>query len=107
MKKKKYSIIVGQMYGTNCMWIEYHSCYTNTIYVNIIHDKNDIDKLKNLNIQTGSRSSFDSINELIKLAIKNAMILPISQVEIISKIREKTCICYHNFSYISYTNTKD
>ena len=107
MKKKSYSIIVGQMYGTNCMWIEYHSCYTNTIYVNIIHDKNDIDKLKNLNIQTGSRSSFDSINELIKLAIKNAMILPISQVGLISKIREKICICYHNFSYISYINTKD
>lgn len=107
MKKKKYSIIVGQMYGTDCMWIEYHSCYTNTIYVNIIHDKNDIDKLKNLNIQTGSKSSFDSINELIKIAIKNAMILHISQVEIISKIREKICICCNDFSYISYINTKD
>lgn len=107
MKKKKYSIIVGQMYGTDCMWIEYHSCYSNTIYVNIIHDKNDIDKLKNLNIQTGSRGSSDSINKLITLAIKNAMILPISQVEIISKMRERTCICYNNFSYISYINTKD
>lgn len=104
MKKKKYSIIVGQMYGTDCMWIEYHSCYTNTIYVNIIHDKNDIDKLTVLNIQTGSRSSFDSVNELIKLAMKNAMILPISQVEIISKIRERVCICYNNFSYISHIN---
>lgn len=91
MKKKKYSIIVGQMYGTDCMWIEYHSCYTNTIYVNIIHDKNDIDKLKNLNIQTGSKSSIDSINELIKLAIKNAMILPISQVGIVSKMRFSMC----------------
>lgn len=107
MKKKKYSIIVGQMYGTNCMWIEYHSCFTDTIYVNIIHNKDDIDKLKNLNIQTGSKSSFDSINELIKLAMKNAMMLHISQIEIISKIRDKICNCYHNFSYISYTNTKD
>lgn len=107
MKKKKYSIIVGQMHGTDCMWIEYHSCYTNTIYVNIIHDKNDIDKLKVLNIQTGSRSSFDSVGELIKLAIKNAMILPISQVEIISKMRERLCICYNDFSYIDYINTKD
>lgn len=107
MKKKKYSIIVGQMYGTGCMWMEYHSYYTNTIYVNIIHDKNDIDKLKKLNIQTGSRSSFDSVNELIKLAIKNALILPISQVEIISKMRERVCICYNNFSYISFTNTKN
>lgn len=95
------------MSETNCMWIEYHSCYTNTIYVNIIHDKNDIDKLKNLNIQTGSKSSFDSINELIKIAIKNAMILHISQAEIISKIREKICICYNNFSYISNINTKE
>ena len=107
MKKKKYSIIVGQMSETNCMWIEYHSCFTDTIYVNIIHDKNDIDKLKNLNIQTGSKSSFDSINELIKLAMKSAMMLHISQAETISKIREKICICYHNFSYISYINTKD
>lgn len=107
MKKEKYSIIVGQMSGTDCMWIEYHSCFTNTIYVNIIHDKNDIDKLKNLNIQTGSKSSFDSINGLIRLAIKNAMILHISQEGIISKIREKMCICYNNFSYISYIHTKD
>lgn len=107
MKKKKYSVIIGQMSGTDCMWIEYHSCFTDTIYVRIIHDKNDIDKMKNLNIQTGSRSSFDSVNELIKLAMKNAMILPISQVEIISKIREKVCICYNNFSYISCINTKD
>lgn len=107
MKKKKLSIIVGQMYETDCMWVEYHSCYTNTIYVNIIHDKNDIDKLKVLNIQTGSRSSFTSVNELIKLAIKDAMMLPISQVEIISKMRERICICYNNVSYISYINTKD
>ena len=107
MKKEKYSIIVGKMSGTDCMWIEYHSCFTDTIYVNIIHDKDDIDKLKNLNIQTGSKSSFDSINELIRLAIKNAMILHISQGGIISKIREKLCICCNNFSYISYINTKD
>ena len=106
MKKEKYSIIVGKISGVNSMWIEYHSCFTDTIYVNIIHNENDIDKMKNLNIQAGSKSACDSINEIIKIAIKDAMILHISQVEIISKIREQVCICCNNFSYISYINTK-
>ena len=107
MLTKKYSFIVGQMACPDCMWLEFHSDFTDTIYVTVVRDKNEMDMLANLNIKSGSIESYRSINAIIGLSKKNAIKLHISEEDKIYGIRSKLCKSYFSFEFFSDVNAEE
>lgn len=107
MQKKKYYLVFGEIGSTGNYWLEYHSYVTETIYVNIVRNQDDIDLFTRLNVVTGSINSYKHITKLMRVARQGAMNVHISNDKIVTELREKLCDSFFVIEYFSNVNTVD
>lgn len=105
--KKKYYLVFGEIGSTGNYWLEYHSYVTETIYVNIVRNQEDIDLFTRLNVVTGSIDYYNNITKLMSVARKGAMYFHISNDMIVTELRERLCDSFFVIEYISNINTVD
>lgn len=107
MQKKKYYLVLGEIGSTGNYWLEYHSYVTDTIYVSIVRNQDDIDLFTRLNVVTGSINSYKHITKLMSVARQGAMNVHISNDKIVTELREKLCDSFFVIEYLSNCNTEE
>ena len=107
MQKKMYYLVFGEIGATGNYWLEYHSYVTDTIYVNIVRNQDDIDLFTRINVVTGSINSYKHITKLMNIARQGAMNVNISNDKIVTELREKLCDSFFVIKYYSNVNTVD
>lgn len=107
MQKKKYYLVFGEIGSTGDYWLEYHSYVTETIYLNIVRNQDDIDLFTQLNVVTGSINSYKQITKLMSIARQGAMNFHISNDLIVTELREKLCDSFFVIEYFSNYNTEE
>lgn len=107
MQKKKYYLVFGEIGSTGDYWLEYHSYVTDSIYVNIVRNQDDINLFTQLNVVTGSINSYKHITKLMSVARQGAMNFHISNDRIVTELREKLCDSFFVIKYFSNVDKVD
>lgn len=107
MQRKKYYLVFGEIGSTGNYWLEYHSYVTETIYVNIVRNQDDIDLFTQLNVVTGSINSYKHVTKLMSVARQGAMHVHLSNDKIVTELREKLCDSFFVIEYFSNVTTVD
>lgn len=89
--KSKSVFIIGRMPFGNALWLEYHSIVSDYIYMTVVSDEDDIQKLKSLNLIVGSTESYCSYSEIIKIATKAGLSVPKDKIELVIEMRFSMC----------------
>lgn len=107
MQKKKYYLVFGEIGSTGNYWLEFHSYFTERIYVNIIRNQDDIDLFKRVDVVKDSINSYKHFTKLTSVARQDAMTVHISNDTIVTELREKLCDSFYTIEYYSNVNTVD
>lgn len=107
MQRKMYCLVFGEIGSTGNYWLEYHSYVTETIYVNIVKNQDDIDLFTQLNVVTDSINSYKHITKLMSIARQGAMNVHLSNDKIVTELREKLCDSFFVIEYFSNVNMVD
>ena len=88
---QKSVFIIGRLTFGNALWLEYHSNTSDNIYMAIVSDEEDIQRLQSLNLIVGSPESYCSYCDLIQIAMKSSLYVSKDKKDIVVKMR--FCMC--------------